>query len=80
MRASRGKVQWKWHPANRGPIQIPQFFRAHLTSQGTVVIDGYIQLEKDGPVLGWSAEVSAEGKTLRDEVGTVEDGRRNSLP
>ena len=77
---AHGKVQWKWYPPNRGPIQIPQFFRAELTPQGTVLIDGYIQLEKDGPVRGWTAEVSAEGKTLRDEVGSVELGRRNSMP
>ena len=77
---ARGKLQWKWAPSNRGPIQIPQFFRAQLTPQGTVGIDGYIQLEKDGPVLGWTAEVSADGKTLRDEVGSVELGERNSKP
>jgi hypothetical protein len=77
---AHGKVQWKWYPANRGPIQIPQFFRAGLTAQGTVQIDGYIQLEKDGPVLGWTAEVSTEGKTLRDEVGSAELGARNSKP
>jgi hypothetical protein len=77
---ARGKVQWKWAPPNRGPIQIPQFFRAQLTPQGTVGIDGYIQLEKDGPVRGWTAEVSADGKTLHDEVGSVELGERNSKP
>ncbi len=77
---AHGKVQWKWYPPNRGPIQIPQFFRAQLTPQGTVGIDGYVQLEKDGPVRGWTAEVSAEGKTLRDEVGSVELGERNSKP
>ncbi|HEX4627308.1 MAG TPA: hypothetical protein VH137_00840 [Gemmatimonadales bacterium] len=75
-----GKVLWKWHPPDRGPIAIPQFFRAQVTPQGTVLIDGYIQTEKDGPVFGWTAEVSAEGKTLRDEVGSAELGKRNSLP
>jgi hypothetical protein len=77
---AQGRVQWKWHAPNRGPIQIPQFFRAQLTPQGTILIDGYIQLEKDGPVHGWTAEVSSEGKTLRDEVGSVELGERNSKP
>jgi hypothetical protein len=77
---ARGKVQRKWAPPNRGPIQIPQFFRAQLTPQGTVGIDGYIQLAKDGHVRGWTAEVSAGGKTLRDEVGSVELGARNSKP
>jgi hypothetical protein len=77
---ARGKVQWKWAPPNRGPTQIPQFFRAQLTPQGTVGIDGYVQLEKDGPVRGWTAEVNAEGKTVRDEVGSVELGQRNSKP
>jgi hypothetical protein len=56
------------------------FFRAQLTPQGTILIDGYIQLEKDGPVHGWTAEVSSNGKTLRDEVGAVELGERNSKP
>lgn len=77
---AHGKVLWKWYPTNRGPTQIPQFFRAGLTPQGTVLVDGYIQLEKDGPVLGWTAEVSADGKTLRDEVGSPELGQRNSKP
>ena len=77
---ARGKVQWKWAAPNRDPIAIPQFFRAQLTPQGTVGIDGYIQLEKDGPVRGWTAEVSAAGKTLHDEVGSVELGERNSKP
>jgi hypothetical protein len=77
---AHGKVQWKWVPPNRGPLGIPQFFRAGLTPQGTVGIDGYVQLERDGPVLGWTAEVSAAGKALRDEVGSAELGHRNSRP
>jgi hypothetical protein len=77
---AHGRAQWKWLPPNLGPIQIPQFFRAQLTPQGTVLVDGYIQLEPDGPVHGWTAEVSAEGKTLRTEVGSVELGKRNSMP
>ena len=76
----RGKVRWKWHPPDHGPIAIPQFFRAGLTPRGTVVIDGYVQTVRDGPVLGWTAEVSAEGKTLREEVGSTELGKKNSLP
>jgi hypothetical protein len=31
-------------------------------------------------VLGWTAEVSADGKTLREEVGSTELGKKNSLP
>jgi hypothetical protein len=77
---ARGAVQWKWHPTDNGPVAIPQFFRAGLTTQGTVLIDGYVQTEKDGPVLGWTCEVSADGKTLREEIGSAELGRRNSLP
>jgi hypothetical protein len=59
---------------------VPQFFKAGLTAQGTVIVDGYVQTEHDGPVLGWTAEVGADGKTLRDEVGSAELGARNSRP
>lgn len=77
---ARGRVQWRWVPTDKGPIAVPQFFRAGTTAQGTVVIDGYVQTEKDGPVRGWTAEVSAAGKTLREEVGSVELGAKNSKP
>jgi hypothetical protein len=77
---AHGKVQWKWVPPNRGALGIPQGNLGGLTPQGTVEIDGYVQLVHDGPVLGWTAEVSAEGKALRDEVGSEELGRRNSRP
>jgi hypothetical protein len=77
---ARGRVQWRWVPSDKGPIAVPQFFRAGITPQGTVVIDGYVQTEKDGPVRGWTAEVSAAGKTLREEVGSVELGAKNSKP
>ena len=75
-----GKVKWKWHPPDHGPIAIPQFFRAGLTPRGMIVIDGYVQTVHDGPVLGWTAEVSADGKMLREEVGSAELGKKNSLP
>jgi hypothetical protein len=78
---SRGKVLWKWYPPRRPPpAQIPQFFRGQLTPQGTLLIDGYIQLDNNGPLHGWTAEVSPAGKTLRDEVGSIEQGDRNSKP
>jgi hypothetical protein len=77
---ARGRVQWRWVPPDHGPIAVPQFFRAGITSSATLVIDGYVQLEKDGPVRGWTAEVSAAGKTVRDEVGSVELGAKNSKP
>ncbi|MGH7437532.1 MAG: hypothetical protein ACRENE_17790 [Polyangiaceae bacterium] len=78
---AHGKVLWKWYPSKRPPpAQVPQFFRAELTPQATVLIDGYLQLEKDGAVHAWTAEVSTDGKSLRDEVGSVEQGQRNSKP
>lgn len=77
---ARGRVQWHWVPTDKGPIAVPQFFRAGITPQGTVVIDGYVQTEKDGPVRGWTAEVSATGKTLREDVGSVELGAKNGKP
>jgi hypothetical protein len=77
---ARGRLQWRWVPTDKGPIAVPQFFRAGITPQGTVVIDGYVQTEKDGPVRGWTAEVSAAGKPMREDVGSVELGAKNSKP
>jgi hypothetical protein len=79
-RGTAGGARTTNSTAARDATRIPQFFRAQLTPQGAVVIDGYVQLEKDGLVHGWTAEVGAEGKMLREEVGSVELGKRNSMP
>jgi hypothetical protein len=77
---ARGHVQWNWHAPKGDGVRRPQFLLGQLTPQGTFEIDGYIQTEKDGPVRAWTAEISADGKTLRDEIGSVEQGHKNSMP
>lgn len=64
-----GKVKWKWFARERGRGHRPQVATVTQTERGTFVLSGHIQLEPDGPVHDWSAEVSATGKQLRDDVG-----------
>jgi hypothetical protein len=67
----RGNVRWQWLGRGKDRHKIPQIVTAQRTPKGTVLLRGYIQLVADGDVHGWTGELDARGRTIREEVGDV---------
>jgi hypothetical protein len=66
---AHGKLLWKWYPQN---VHRPQISGGRVTPADGIVLTGYIQTEPDGPVHDWTAEVDANGKSVREEVGPIQ--------
>jgi hypothetical protein len=70
---ARGNVSWEWdgNARDNNKDKIPQVIRINATSQGTLLLTGYIQLVPNGDVHGWTAELDTKGKLVREDVGAV---------
>lgn len=67
----KGNVRWQWLGRGKDRHRIPQIVTAQPTPQGAILLRGYIQLVADGDVHGWTGELDAKGRTLREEVGPI---------
>lgn len=72
---SDGKVRWDWVGQRSGDRSAPHAQTLQLLPQGTFLLKGHVYVGKDpthvskGELRGWTGEVDASGRLLRDELG-----------